>query len=396
MKKVWGVLTVVTLLTITSCYADFENAYLGARSTGFGQAGVSLALDPETVLYNPAGLFNLRGYGVSMGTQRLLTGLTDGSELIQDVLIGYLSLGNGGTLAVALHNYKLGQFYAEDTQTVGYAYGFRPWFWRYPVMIGMNVKLLTKRYFTDQYIIYEPLFKTYGLTKQGMECDFGMVTNYGEHVAVGFAVQNFVRTSLNFTGESTTPLIFRIGTSYHGDIITAAVDLVVKRLNVMVNAGGEYTPVLNNNIIFRAGLGVGTGEYLLASTGIGYKFGNMVVDYSFSYPLLTTGTNWGTHSVCVKMLAVPPKERAEKQFDRGEEKQVKQYNRKQIDAFIKQGKYVVAEGDTLPVIAEKVYGNRGLWRELYNANKERVKPSFELIPGQVLILPNSGEGGEKK
>jgi len=49
--------------------------------------------------------------------------------------------------------------------------------------------------------------------------------------------------------------------------------------------------------------------------------------------------------------------------------------------------YKVQRGDTLMTIAEKVYKDRNLWKKLYQANKAYLKNPYQLIAGQVLVLP---------
>lgn len=48
--------------------------------------------------------------------------------------------------------------------------------------------------------------------------------------------------------------------------------------------------------------------------------------------------------------------------------------------------YTVLAGDTLSSIAEKVYGDSKRWKEIYNANKDKVERGA-VSPGQVLIIP---------
>jgi phage tail protein X len=55
-------------------------------------------------------------------------------------------------------------------------------------------------------------------------------------------------------------------------------------------------------------------------------------------------------------------------------------------------KYTVQEGDTLPSIAQKVYGNSNRWHEIYIANTQVLdnNPSV-LSPGTKLYLPQIRE-----
>jgi nucleoid-associated protein YgaU len=54
--------------------------------------------------------------------------------------------------------------------------------------------------------------------------------------------------------------------------------------------------------------------------------------------------------------------------------------------------YKVEKGDTLPKIAQKIYNDRALWRKLYNANRAYLKNPYQLVVGQILVLPPTGNG----
>ncbi|MBR4597204.1 MAG: LysM peptidoglycan-binding domain-containing protein, partial [Opitutales bacterium] len=49
--------------------------------------------------------------------------------------------------------------------------------------------------------------------------------------------------------------------------------------------------------------------------------------------------------------------------------------------------YTVQVGDTLSSISRKVYGNSNKWREIFNANREKLSTPQSLKPGQTLIIP---------
>jgi nucleoid-associated protein YgaU len=49
--------------------------------------------------------------------------------------------------------------------------------------------------------------------------------------------------------------------------------------------------------------------------------------------------------------------------------------------------YVVRVGDTLSTIAEKMLGDSGTARDLFNANRDQLDDPNTLRPGQVLKIP---------
>ena len=50
--------------------------------------------------------------------------------------------------------------------------------------------------------------------------------------------------------------------------------------------------------------------------------------------------------------------------------------------------YTVQPGDTLVDIAEKVLGDGGRWREIYNANKSKLDSADRVVVGQTLRIPS--------
>ena len=47
---------------------------------------------------------------------------------------------------------------------------------------------------------------------------------------------------------------------------------------------------------------------------------------------------------------------------------------------------MVQEGDTLRTISQKIYGNPGQWKEIYQANRDKVERGW-VEPGEVLVIP---------
>jgi tetratricopeptide (TPR) repeat protein len=56
--------------------------------------------------------------------------------------------------------------------------------------------------------------------------------------------------------------------------------------------------------------------------------------------------------------------------------------------------YKVQKGDTLMIIAERIYKRRDFWRKLYEANRSYLKNPYQLTVGQVLVLPPGGAAAQ--
>ncbi|MBR31737.1 MAG: hypothetical protein CMN77_10505 [Spirochaetaceae bacterium] len=51
------------------------------------------------------------------------------------------------------------------------------------------------------------------------------------------------------------------------------------------------------------------------------------------------------------------------------------------------GTYYVQQGDTLTDISRRIYGTTGRWKEIYDANRDKIKDPDNIFPGEVLSLP---------
>ena len=51
--------------------------------------------------------------------------------------------------------------------------------------------------------------------------------------------------------------------------------------------------------------------------------------------------------------------------------------------------YTVVAGDSLSKIAKKIYGDGGRWKEIFEANKDKIKNPDLIHPGQVLKIPGA-------
>ena len=49
--------------------------------------------------------------------------------------------------------------------------------------------------------------------------------------------------------------------------------------------------------------------------------------------------------------------------------------------------YTVKAGDTLSMIAEKVYGDAAKYNDIYEANKDQLKSADDIKVGQTLKIP---------
>jgi nucleoid-associated protein YgaU len=51
--------------------------------------------------------------------------------------------------------------------------------------------------------------------------------------------------------------------------------------------------------------------------------------------------------------------------------------------------YTVVAGDSLSKIAKKIYGDAKRWKEIFEANQDKIKNPDLIYPGQVLKIPGA-------
>jgi nucleoid-associated protein YgaU len=57
------------------------------------------------------------------------------------------------------------------------------------------------------------------------------------------------------------------------------------------------------------------------------------------------------------------------------------------EAAAKPHVYVVQAGDSLSKIAKQVYGDAGRWKEIFEANRDKIKDPNIIHVGQELVIP---------
>ena len=61
----------------------------------------------------------------------------------------------------------------------------------------------------------------------------------------------------------------------------------------------------------------------------------------------------------------------------------------QRDAKTAPRTYEVKKGDSLSKIAKHIYGDANRWKQIFEANTDKLKDPDKIFPGQVLIIPDA-------
>jgi hypothetical protein len=238
----------------------------GARPVGMGGAFTSIAADPYSAAYNPAGVRGITrftgsaGYNTYWENRRIETGYVafekravTFSAGIQFAAIDDMEarqIASDDFLEFNAHDVSIkagAAFELEDNYYLGIALGY------------MNEKIDTYSDFAFNF-------------------DLGLLMQPYPRLNIGLSVLNFGAT-MNLNEESyDLPTMYRGGISYSYDKLTAALDLVRHDGDVFAHIGGEYG--IQDMFFIRAGYRTGydTKDF---SAGAGFFKRNFRLDYAF-------------------------------------------------------------------------------------------------------------------
>lgn len=313
MRKMTAV-TVLTLLFVLTISSDAKASFEGeggVRMMGLGGAFVAISDDAQAVQTNPAGLWFLDRYHLTMSYLRQYVGLS--SDHLGYSYFAFASPFAGwGTMGVYNGFLDTG-FYRENVFGVSYGFGFGD-----ILSFGVLGKILWKFYAENEDTRQDPFFREFGFNKRNYALDIGMMFKPADVFSFGVIARNLNRPnmSLDPDGKDRIPMSITMGVSSKFLIFTPLVDveLVDQKLagkyHVRYHFGLEVQ-VLDSSLALRGGY---QNEQI--TTGMGYTFGSpdgfqMGIEYAFLFPIQSIKSTYGSHNVGVS-LAFGEKEKKPK------------------------------------------------------------------------------------
>jgi len=254
MKK--NYLTILCIATAFFSKAGNENLPLGARSSGMGNASVSLS-DVWSAHHNQAGLGFLRDFSAGAYYENRF--------LIKELSIkgGVAALPvKGGTFGLCISNFGY-SLYHENKYSLSFAKAFGD-----KLSVGIAMDYLTTK-----------IGEGYG--SQGvLAAEFGIQAKPLKGLTIGAHVFNPTRAKLADYNNERLPTVIRFGGDYNfSDKVKVAVetekDIAQKAI---FKAGIEYKPV--KELYLRAGIGTNP---TLTSFGFGLNLKRIQIDISANY-----------------------------------------------------------------------------------------------------------------
>jgi tetratricopeptide (TPR) repeat protein len=309
--------------------AAYDDVGVSARVTGLGQAYTAVADDVYASYYNPAGLATLDRREFATTYSRLLTGLSDGSN-IQNSFLAYahpLADGRNGTVAAAFNYFTLDSLYRESSLFASYGRRLSREDRPDPIFVGASAKLLNRTLGgagvasssidnTGQRTgVADPVLQSNSRTN--FDADFGVLWRVQPRWSLGLDVQHLLEPNIAFSSGETDKLgrNVKLGGAYHTPFTTLSTDLDFNAApdgsldKIVAVAAEKWLPtLLYGAFAVRAGMGLGSRDYRQLSTGLSYKIHRMQIDYGFAFPVGGLASTNGTHRIGLTWRFGAPKQ----------------------------------------------------------------------------------------
>jgi len=214
MMKKFILLFLLLHLTSYTLHPAFKDTGWGARPAGMGGAFTAVSDDATGILFNPAGLAQLKQIELDFMYAKLYTGL-DTVDLGLNYAAVVYPLKNIGSFGLSWANFISADQYREDTITLAYANSIKrlsP-----ELLFGLNMKYLRHSYTLDDRTVDDPVFAQ-GNARSNITADLGLwsrpIPKRLPGLSIGLLVRNITRPDVGLKTRDTVPAEIRIGGAY--------------------------------------------------------------------------------------------------------------------------------------------------------------------------------------
>ncbi len=307
--------------------AAYEDVGVGARTTALGNAFTGVADDVYSVYYNPAGLATLDRPEFGTTYSRLLTGLSDGSN-VSNSFLGYahpFDAGRKGTAGVAWNNFGVGGLYSENQIMASYA---RSLFARTEgdrYYLGGTLKYLSRSVggtaaasngISNTGVATgtpDPVLQS--VSKTNMDADLGFLWRVRPRWTVGLMIQHLMEPNIGFSETDKLGRNIKLGGAYKTPFSTLTGDVRFQSApdgstdKILAVAAEKWLPtLLHGSFGLRGSLSIGSRDFRQMGIGLSYKIGRMQFDYGFALPLSGLTSTSGSHRIGLGIRFGRPKQ----------------------------------------------------------------------------------------
>ncbi len=341
-----------------------------------------------------------------------------------------------GTLAVAVRSFSLDSVYREETAYLSYGKALNN-----HLSIGVGLKLLQETYDQDLYTQIDPVFD-YGNKNslKAFSSDVGLLWNPQARFFWGASVLDLNRPDVGLKETDALPSSYKTGLGYRDNRTALALDFTSRGNQTRFGLGGERW-FTRHTWAVRTGLEYGRSDMLNVSMGFSVNMSIYQIDYGVQFPLAGIQKTAGSHRLSLLMrFGAPQKDeldpgsleysylelkqekmdiegrlqKTEAEKQRLEEVLLEEATQR-IRERIQQAKraagaasapagpsvsapsssslelrtHYVKDGDTLQNLAGLYFGDVKRWKDIYEANKEKLGRGGRLKSGTVLLIPQA-------
>lgn len=292
------------LLQVHLSHAYFQDAAVGVRPAGMGEAFTAVADDANTMLFNPAGLARISGLEFTGMYSDLYTNLNARLYTGQRDQLGYNFVGlaiplseSVGTLGASwTHFYSV--FYKENTFTLSYGRQIAA---DHILDLGVNLKALQWLVEANDHSTDPTLYPE--RQKLGYTADAGVLFRPFSGMTLGAGVDNLIPIAMNLSGGRNVPMVLRGGAAFSHHWTDSAVNSILlalewhQRGEIATPKAGLELWMLGQAVGLRAG---GSQDQFTAGLSLRYRplaspF-DLELDYAYANPFKVLDT-LGSHRV---------------------------------------------------------------------------------------------------
>ncbi len=313
-------INVLFILTFAFCILHFafssDAAFVdigeGARPAGMGKAFVAIADDANSLYYNVAGIAKLNKFALTGTYTKLYVGFPGLVDGFAGVIYPVSALGVFGVSWQYFGLQDSPATYYENNIGLAFAYPIGntlkeiKFFPKHQdLFFGVKVKLLNKKYGTNQDTEINPDFTGKNTNLLGVTFDLGLLyIPIVDRLMVGFSFENITEPDIKLYSNDKVPLLLRGGVTLKMADALLTTEIDYRNKHVKNRLGLEYW-FKQVGVGIRGGLGIGTGDFMEYTMGASYgfpmPFANFQFDYAFILPVGFAEGIAGTHRVSVTL-----------------------------------------------------------------------------------------------
>ncbi|MBI5246491.1 MAG: conjugal transfer protein TraF [Elusimicrobia bacterium] len=307
--------------------AAYEDVGVGARVSGLGHAYTAVADDVYSMYYNPAGLATLDRPEFGTTYSRLLTGLSDGSN-VQNSFLGYahpIDGGRRGTAGAAWNNFGVGGLYSENQLMFSYGH-------------SLFARTVPDRYYLGGTLKYmnrsiggtsaaangisntgvatgTPDPGLQNTSKMNIDADLGFLWRIRPRWTAGVMIQHLMEPNIGFSESDKLGRNIKLGGAYKTPFSTLTGDVRFQSApdgstdKILAVAAEKWLPTLLHGMFgVRGSLSMGSRDFRQVAIGLSYKINRMQFDYGFALPIGGLNSTSGSHRLGLTMRFGRPKQ----------------------------------------------------------------------------------------